>query len=533
MTQLVDTNQAPPFENINLYAHDLTLRAGVGRYHGAWADTGLDRLGDELSRPESWRLGHDANRHGPELRTHDRYGERIDQVVFHPAWHALMDRSIKAGLHAAPWADDRPGAHVARAAGFFLTSQVEAGHGCPISMTYSVLPALRLQPDVAARWDAGLTATSYDPSFAPPDEKLGLLVGMGMTERQGGSDVRANVTTATPSADGYRINGHKWFCSAPMNDAFLVLAQAPGGLSCFLLPRWTPEATVNGFHIMRLKDKLGNRSNASAEVEFVDAYADLIGEEGAGVRTILEMVNHTRLDCVIGSASGMRQAVTQAVHHATHRSAFGRRLVDQPLMVNVLADLVVESEAATLLMLRLAAEFDTPTPLRRLATPVAKYWVCKRLPPVVAEALECLGGNGYVEESILPRLFRESPVNSIWEGSGNVIALDALRALDRSPDTADALVDELQLGRGEHPDLDRSIDRVGRLLAHPDDPEVHARRITELLALTLQGSLLVRYATPAQADAFCSSRLGNDWGRVFGTLPSRMDLRGIVAGAGF
>ncbi len=528
---MTNANQPPPFEGTNLYTIDETLRAGVARYGAEWAHADLVELGATLGSSESWQLGHDANRHEPVLRTHDRFGERIDHVDFHPAWHALMRRSVGAGLHASPWAEDRLGAHVGRAAGFFLTSQIEAGHGCPISMTYSVLPALRCEPDVAETWTERVTSRTYDPRFLPPEQKQGVLFGMGMTERQGGSDVRANETMAAPTDDGYRITGQKWFCSAPMNDAFLVLAQAPDGLTCFLLPRFTPDGSVNGFRIERLKDKLGNRSNASAEVTFEAAYAQRVGEEGRGVPTIIEMVNHTRLDCVIGSASGMRQAVVQAVHHARHRKTFGRRLVDHPLMTNVLADLVIESDAALLLMLRLAAEFDEPTPLRRVMTPIAKYWVCKRSPHVVAEALECLGGNGYVEESILPRLFRESPLNSLWEGSGNIIALDVLRALSRDPDSGPALVEELDASAGAHPALDRAIATSKRLLAHPDDPEVHARRITEHLAVTLQAALMVHHAPRAAAEAFCTTRLDDDGGYAFGTMPSRLDLEQIVSGA--
>ncbi|MGH9061041.1 MAG: acyl-CoA dehydrogenase family protein, partial [Acidimicrobiales bacterium] len=379
-----------------------------------------------------------------------------DRVDYHPSYHRLMEGAVAAGLHAAPWADDRPGAHVARAAGFYVWSQVDAGHGCPISMTYSVLPALRARPDLLDEWGPRLTSSSYDPAFAPAAAKAGALAGMGMTEKQGGSDVRANMTRAEPSGShgAHRLTGHKWFCSAPMSDLFLVLAQTAGGLSCFLVPRFTPDGERNGLRFQRLKDKLGNRSNASSELELERAWGVLVGEEGRGVRTILEMVNHTRLDCVIGAASGMRQAVAQAVHHAAHRSAFGSALIDQPLMANVLADLAVESEAATVTMLRLARAYDQTAgdaheaAFRRLGTAVAKYWTCKRQPAFVAEALECLGGNGYVEESIMPRLFRESPLNGIWEGSGNVICLDVLRAMAREPTSVEAFLAEVSLAGG-------------------------------------------------------------------------------------
>ena len=441
---------------------------------------------------------------------------------------------MSSGLAGAAWASDRPGAHVARAAGFYAWSQVEAGHGCPVSMTYAVVPALRHSPELAAVYEPLLTSRTYDPGLREPTSKRGLLAGMGMTEKQGGSDVRAGTTVATPSSDGtWSLRGHKWFTSAPMCDLFLVLAQAVphsrgGGLSCFLVPRVLPDGSRNVFRIQRLKDKLGNRSNASSEPEFDGTVAWLVGEEGRGVRTILEMVARTRLDCVIGSAAGMRAAVRQAVHHCTHRSAFGRRLVDQPLMTNVLADLALESEAATVLMLRPAGAVDRgETAFARLAVPVAKYWVCKRQPAVVAEALECLGGNGYVEESGMPRLYREAPLNSIWEGSGNVQALDVLRVLAKEPAAVEAFFVEVALGADGR--LDTAVASLRSDLRDVD--EGGARRVVERMALVLQGSLLVRHTPAAMADAFVASRLDAHSARAFGTLPRGVDVGGVLTRA--
>ena len=443
-----------------------------------------------------------------------------------------MQVAIRHGLHALPWRMPRPGAHAARAAAFYVWSQVEGGHGCPVSMTYAVVPALRKNPQLAETWEPLITSLEYDPGLRVPSTKRGALFGMAMTERQGGSDVRANTTRAEPAGtDGeYRITGHKWFVSAPMCDAFLVLAQAPGGLTCFLLPRVLPDGTRNGFHIERLKDKLGNRSNASSEVELDHALAMSVGEAGRGLRTIIDMVNHTRLDCVIGSASLMRQAVAQATHHTAHRSAFGKLLSEQPLMVNVLADIAVESEATTMLMMRLARAFDSDgqgAHFRRLATAVAKYWCCKRAIAVVAEALECHGGNGYVEESILPRLYREAPLNSIWEGSGNVNALDVLRAMSREPETVDAFFAELEPARGADRRLDIGIDELKKELANTNDAEARARHIVERMAVVLQASLLVRHGDPLVAEVFCGSRLTGG-GHHFGTLRPNPSLRGII-----
>jgi putative acyl-CoA dehydrogenase len=507
------------------------------RESAGWAADDAHRLG-VAAGGAALRWGIQANANPPVLRTHDRYGHRVDEVEFHPAWHELMRLAVGHGLHALPWRDPRPGAHAARAALFFVLSQAEAGHGCPISMTYSAVPALRRQPDVAAEWEPRFASLAYDPRMIPAPQKEGALCGMAMTEKQGGSDVRANTTRAEavagrgPGAE-YVLTGHKWFCSAPMCDAFLVLAQTERGLSCFLLPRWLPDGTRNRFHLQRLKEKLGNRSNASSEVEFDRAWARMVGEEGRGVPTIIEMVNHTRLDCVIGAAAGMRQAVAQATHHAGHRAAFGRMLVEQPLMQNVLADLCIESEAATVVMMRLARAYDEGVQqhFARIATAVTKYWVCKRQPPLVAEALECLGGNGYVEESMMPRLYREAPLNSIWEGSGNVMCLDVLRAMSRGPEVVDAFFAELEVARGADRRLDAFVSQLRDELGDFTAIETRARRLVERMALALQGALLVRHGDPAVADAFAASRLAGDRGLAFGTLPAGIDFERIIARA--
>ena len=533
-------NQAPPLVDYDLFTSDRALVEALEREGGSWARPQLAQFGRLMGDRQSIALGFQANENPPVLHTHDRFGNRIDEVEFHPSWHELLRMSIEHGIHNLPWREAREGAHVARSALMMLASQNEAGHGCPISMTYSVVPVLRKQPDVGEEWIQRICTASYDRRFRPAAEKTGVLLGMGMTEKQGGSDVRANSTRAVPvKAAGpgqpYLLTGHKWFCSAPMCDAFLILAQAPGGLSCFLLPRWTPEGGRNRFLIQRLKHKLGNRSNASSEVEFDEALAWLVGEEGRGVATIIEMVNHTRLDCVISSSAFMRQALVQAIHHARHRAAFGHLLCDQPLMQNVLADLSIESEAATVLMMRLARAYDQAprdpgeNTFRRIATAVAKYWICKRTAQHVVECLECLGGNGFVEESILPRLYRESPLNSIWEGSGNIICLDVLRALRNEPESASALLAEINLGVGQDRRLDAYAKTVGDDILKSSRSEVEARRLVERMALSLQASLLVRHAPPAVADAFCATRLGGDWGHAFGTLPSTIDAKKILA----
>jgi putative acyl-CoA dehydrogenase len=520
-------NQPPPLEGYDLFRENRPLAEALEREGAGWAVESASTFGRFLSgEPLEW--GRLANENPPRLRTHDRFGNRIDEVEFHPAWHSLLKTSVEHGLHAVSWREPRAGAQVARATLFYLMAQVEAGHGCPISMTHAAVPTLRTQPDLAAEWEPSVTAFDYDPELRPPAEKRGVLCGMAMTERQGGSDVRANLTAARALGNGeYELTGHKWFCSAPMCDVFLVLAQAEGGLSCFLVPRVLQDGTRNGFHIQRLKDKLGDRSNASSEIELDSAWARLVGEEGRGVSTIIEMVNHTRLDCVLGTAAAMRTAVEQATHHAAHRSAFGKLLVDQPLMRNVLADVCIESEAATLTALRLARAYDRDeAAFARVATAVAKYWVCKRGPGHAAEALECLGGNGYVEESVLPRLYRQQPLQSIWEGSGNIICLDVLRALQRSPDAIDAFVAECREAAGAERRLDAWLNVVeGELL---DPTEADARRLVERLGLALQASLLVRFGDPAVADAFCASRLAGNGGLAYGTLPPGSDAASIV-----
>lgn len=530
------TNQAPPLTPYDA-SEDAALLEGLRREGAGWAEEDVRRLGRVAGGEEAQLWGEQANRHEPELRTHDRFGNRIDEVDFHPSWHRLMGVAVAEGLGASPWADDRSGAHVARSAGGLVWGHTDAGHGCPTSMTYAAVPALRRQPELAAVYEPLLVSRVYDPGLRVPGEKRGLLAGMGMTEKQGGSDVRTNTTVAAPTAEPgvFTLRGHKWFTSAPMCDVFLVLAQAPGGLSCFLVPRILPDGTRNTFRIQRLKDKLGNRSNASSEPEFDNTVAWLVGPEGQGVKTIIEMVNCTRLDCVMMSATLMRKTLVEAGHHTKHRGAFGALLIDQPLMRNVLADLALESEAATTLTLRLAGAADRSIrgdaqemAFRRIATAVGKYWVTKRGPAFTAEALECLGGNGYVEESGMPRHYREAPLLSIWEGSGNVNALDVLRALGRSPDTSEALFTELALAHGADARLDAAVLRLKDQLSDVQGAETGARRLVELMALALQGSLLVRHAPAAVADAFCATRLGGDWGHAFGTLPASADLDAIL-----
>ncbi|WP_314178573.1 acyl-CoA dehydrogenase family protein [Streptomyces winkii] len=553
------TNQPPPLVDYDIFAADPALTEAVARHASSGQAEAvraeLSELGLSAGSAEAQEWGRQANEVPPVLRTHDRYGNRIDEVEFHPAWHRLLDRAVGAGLTDA-WS--RPDGQLRRTAGFYVWSQVEAGHGCPVSMTHAAVPALRKEPEVAAEWEPLLSSHAYEPGLdRPARAKAGAIAGMGMTEKQGGSDVRANTTVAAPltgaGAGGaeYALTGHKWFCSAPMSDVFLVLAQVTGegdgergehgeqGLTCFLVPRVLPDGSRNTFRIQRLKDKLGNRSNASSEVEFDGTtWARRVGEVGRGVATIIEMVAATRLDCVTGSAALMRQAVAQAAHHAAHRSAFGGLLADKPLMQNVLADLALESEAATALTMRLAAAFDAAQgegenaeqerALLRLAVPAAKYWVTKRSTPVAAEALECLGGNGYVEESGMPRLLRESPLNSIWEGSGNVQALDLLRALQRSPEALNAFLVEIGQARGADHRLDAATKDLLTELSDLEGIEGRARRLVERMAQVLQGSLLVRYAPPEVADAYCASRLGGDWGTAFGTLPHTLDLRSIA-----
>jgi putative acyl-CoA dehydrogenase len=524
-------NQAPPLQPVNLFDADLALQEALSREGGGWGVERAREAGAVAGSVEALEHGRRAERNLPILRTHDRHGRRIDEVELDPSWHWLLGGAVARGMHGLPWREERPGAHVVRAALFMLWSNANAGVMCPVSMTYAAVPALRDgAPELAAAWEPRLT----DPDYA-----RGALAGMAMTERQGGSDVRANITRAEPVGGGlYELHGHKWFCSYPPCAVFLVLAQAPGGLSCFLVERGP------GMEFQRLKDKLGTRSLPSSEVEFRGAAARLVGEEGRGVPAIIRMVNHTRLDCLLGSTTGLRRGTLEAIHHARHRSAFGRPLVEQPLMQNVLADLAIESEAATATALRVARSYDEPSagPFRRLATAVMKYWVSKRAPAHAAEALECLGGNGFVEDSGLPLLYRDAPLNSIWEGSGNVAALDVLRALAKESDGLPAFLAECGQAQGADRRLDTHLDRVRRdaagLLAPRADLEqalaesqYAARRLVEDLAVGLQASVLVRSAPPAVADAFCAARLGGQGGRVYGTLPPGVDAAAIVARA--
>lgn len=522
-------NQPPPLENYDLFTENVPLVEALRREGADGREEECAAFG-RLCGGEPLELGRLANEHPPILRAFDRFGERIDEVEFHPAWHELLRLGVEHGLHAAAWTETKPYPHVARATRFMTLAYAEAGVGCPLSMTYSVVPAMRSDRSLADQWEPRLTERVYDPGLRPPAEKAGVLAGMALTERQGGSDVRANETQAKPLEDGgYALTGQKWFCSAPMCDVFLVLAYAPGGLTCFVLPRVLTDGRRNGLRIERLKDKLGNHSNASAEIELQDAWAARLGEEGRGVATIIEMVAHTRLDCVLGSTALMRRAVAEATHHAAYRIAFGRLLGEQPLHQNVLADLCLDSEAATATALRLARSVDEgDRPFRRLATAVAKYWICKATPPLVAEALECIGGNGYVEESPLPRLYRESPLNSLWEGAGNVIALDLLRAAAKEPESVDALLAEIALAADADAHLDAAAARLERELADDGELDYRARRVVELAALSLQGSLLVRHAPPEVADAFCATRLGGKGGGAYGTLPLGVDCASIA-----
>lgn len=531
-------NQTPPRVGVDEFATNVALVEAVRRHGAGWAEGDLSDVGRQVGSEEFQTWAELANSFPPELVAYDRTGHRIDEVRYHPAYHEVIARAVASGAHCSAWADPRPGAHVARAATFMLYAQVEPGHACPISMTFSAVPTLRAEPEVAAEWEPHLMGRGYDPVLRPAAAKPGVLFGMAMTEKQGGSDVRANTTRAreaggAASSGEHVLTGHKWFCSAPMSDAFLVLAQGDAGLSCFLVPRVLPDGSRNRFHVQRLKDKLGNRSNASGEIELDGAWARMVGEPGRGVRTIIEMVNHTRLDCILGSTAGMRQAVAEALWHAGHRSVFGRRLVDQPLMQNVLADLCVETEAATAAGIRLARAYDADADegerlFRRLGTAVVKYWVCKRGPGHAFEAMECLGGNGYCESFPLARRYREQPVMAIWEGSGNVICLDVLRAVAREPATLDAFLAEVERAAGADGRLDRWVARLRGLFDDAGTVEVRARRVVEDLAVALQASLLVRFAPAAVADAFCASRLTEEGGSQYGTLPATTDLRSLL-----
>ncbi len=533
------TNQPPPLIGRNLFTDNSALIEALEREGGSWASERAVECGrfwgDE---PIEW--GRLANERPPVLERFDRYGNRVDNVIFDDSWHRLMAAGVRDELHALPWRSDQAGANVARAACFITATQAEAGFACPTTMTFAAVPALRTQPELAAEWEPLLTATSYDPSPLPAAQKGSAICGMAMTEKQGGSDVRSNTTTATPVGGGgpggeYLITGHKWFCSAPTSDLFLILAQAPEGISCFALPRILPDGSRNAISIERLKDKLGNRSNASSEVEYDGALARMVGEPGRGVPTIIEMVGHTRLDCVLGAASGMRSAVAHASWHAAHRAAFGKQLIDQPLMSNVLADLALESEGATVLAMRLARAYDeadddpVAAQFKRLATAVAKFYVCQRAPQHAFEAMEVLGGVGYVEQSGMPRLYREAPLNSIWEGSGNVIALDVLRALAHEPQSLEAFYAELGLAAGANAALDSFSDRLAAELSDGEQLEFRARIIVEQMALALQGALLVQHAPAAVSEAFCAARLGDGRSLNYGTLPAGTDSAAIVA----
>ncbi len=531
-------NQPPPLQDYDAFAADRALAEAVAQEGAAWAVEEMHAFGRLAGSSESIALGFAANANKPQLFTHDRSGHRVDLVEFHPAYHALMRTAIEHGLHASPWTDPKPGAHVARAAKYYLHTQVEAAHGCPVTMTFAAIPALRHQPDLLAQWGPKITARVYDPRNVPAEQKAGVTVGMAMTEKQGGSDVRANTTRAWAlGARGpgqpYELVGHKWFVSAPMCDLFLVLAQAEGGLSCFLMPRWRPDGTRNPMQIQQLKNKMGNVANASSEVELRGALAWLVGAEGRGVRTIIEMVAATRYDCMIGSAAGMRQAVAQAIHHCAHRSAFGARLIEQPLMRNVLADLALESEAALRLALRVARALDHTDEeherlLARIAVPVGKYWICKRTPQHAYEAMECLGGSGAMETHITARLYREAPINAIWEGSGNVQCLDVLRAIGREPETLEAFFAEVDRARGADRRLDRHVAALRDDLARREDIEYRARDLVDRMALALQGALLVRHAPAAVADGFCAGRLEALAAHNYGVLPAGVDCAAIV-----
>jgi putative acyl-CoA dehydrogenase len=533
-------NQPLPLQDYNMYLQDHALREAVVREGAGWVEDGLQAFGAFAGSREAIELGFEANENKPVLVTHDRYGRRIDEVRFHPAYHRLMQIAIEHGMHSSHWTDPRDGAHVARAAKYYMQSQIEAAHCCPVTMTSAVIPALRLQPDVAAQWEPKILARHYDGRNVPVDQKEGITIGMAMTEKQGGSDVRTNTTRAYPLGAGgpggeYELVGHKYFVSAPMCDAFLVLAQAPGGLSCFLLPRWRPDGSKNPLQIQRLKNKMGNVANASCETELRGAWAVMVGGEGRGVATILKMVSMTRFDCMIGSSAGMRQAAVQALHHCAQRAAFGKLLSEQPLMQNVLADLVIESEAALAMTMRIGRALDyleqseTEKLLMRIGTAVGKYWICKRTPGHAYEAMECLGGSGVMEDCIMPRLFRESPVNAIWEGSGNVQCLDMLRAMQRESGSLETFMAEVRLADGANKYLDRHVAQLGREFADLTDIEYRARGIVEKMALALQGSLLVRHGAAVVADAFCASRVsGESSGLVYGNLPRGVDCAAII-----
>jgi putative acyl-CoA dehydrogenase len=531
-------NQPPALENYNIFETDTVLRESLNQAGGEWAVEISSIFGEVCGRAEVLKLGELANKFTPVLKTHDRFGNRIDEVEFHPAYHELMKLGVENEVNSLAWTGEKHGRFAARAALMFIRHQIEEGTSCPLTMTFAVVPSLKIQPEIADEWLPKILSNEYDSRFIPAKEKRGALFGMAMTERQGGSDVRANTSFAKPLSERgagqvYEITGHKWFCSAPMCDAFLVLAQTEHGISCFLLPRFKPDGTKNSFYIQRLKDKLGNKSNASSEIEFHSAWARMIGEEGRGVANIMEMVRHTRLDCSIGSAATMRKAVAEAIHHCRHRSTFGKRLIKNDLMKNVLADLALESEAATAFAFRLAQSFDEAETneneklFSRIATAIGKFWICKRATSAVGEAMECLGGNGYVEESPLPRLYRDIPVNSIWEGSGNVQCLDVLRSRQKEPDSLETVFEELKTAMGANSFYDYYVQKLKRELAETANLEFRARRLVEMLALGIQASILIKNSPNYVSETFCQSRL-NETGFTFGTLTALDNLENII-----
>ena len=531
------TNMPPYLGDQDLWGSDLALRDGIEREGGGLAANKLATFGKTAGSSEIFEKADQANKHTPEIKTFDRYGMRVNQVEFHPAYHDLMAAAIENEVPSFAWNHPQPGAQVVHAALTYMLNQPEGGVLCPMAMTYSAIPPLRMAGAVGDEWIPRLLSTSYDLRDIPVEQKSGATMGMFMTEKQGGSDVRTNTTRAVSGGDGYRLTGHKYFCSAPMCDAFLTLAYSEEGLSCFLVPRWTPNGERNSLNIQRLKDKLGNRSNASSEMEFHDTWGIMVGDEGRGIRTIIDMVQSNRYYCCFSSAALMRQGLVQALHHTAHRTAFQKKLIDQPLMKNVLADLAIEVEAALTLTLRIGRAMDeaegdeSAAALTRIGTAIGKYWICKRAPGHIYEAMECHGGPGYIEESIMPRLYREAPVNSIWEGSGNVMCLDVLRVLAREPAAIPALLAELDAARGGQDLLDAAIDALKMELTDLENLEMRARGITELMATVLQGALLVRHAPPAVADAYCVSRLGPRWTGAYGTLPPDMDFDAIIARA--
>ncbi len=536
------TNVSDDLVNVNLYGNDTALKEAVHREGAAWAEQSLLEFGAMAGQADYLELGHLANKYKPELDTHDRFGHRVDLVRYHPAYHQLMDSALRHGLASSPWTDVKAGANVARAAKTIMQSQVEAGHGCPVTMTFAAIPALRKQPELAAIWEPKILGNAYDPRNVPIEQKQAVTIGMGMTEKQGGSDVRANTTFATPVAEAggghmYRLVGHKWFLSAPMCDAFLILAQTGKGVSCFLLPRWLPDGSKNALNVIRLKNKMGNVSNASSDVEFRGALGWLVGEEGRGVATIIEMVSLTRFDCLNGSAALMRMGLAQAIHHCQRREAFGAKLIDKPLMQNLLADMALEYEGAVAFGMRMARCLDERAGneheelLCRIGTAVGKYWVCKRAPNHTYEAMECIGGSGVMEDSMMPRLYREAVINTIWEGSGNVQCLDVLRAMAKTPASIHHFIAEIELAKGNNRHFDQYVQQLKTEFTDLSDLEYRARHMVDQLALAFQASLLIQNAPHAVSDAFCASRLAQHGYHNYGALPRGIDVASILARA--